>query len=423
LIPFERHLKTLNIFDLVEYSNNDKSTFKITEPNYKAQFDDLFTKLKKEDIIRLVEHVTQKEGSDPSGRTYTAPAVLSYIVTQCSKEIPEDADETKFFSFEAHNELAERLVAELQKKAEDFPTQLMHATRFLSECFEADQEYKQAARTLNAFKFDGYRTVVEASAQDKMRWYVDTARFYLQADDAASASQSIKRAHAFLAEIEKDGQTFLVFKTICARVQDAERNFLGAAREYWRLSQYYGKVPESALLDALKNAVTCAILAAAGPDRTRILSLLYADDRASQLPNFQMLERMLKERVIRAGEVEKFEKLLASHQKATDGDGNTVLSKAIMEHNMRAASKIYHNITFTELGVLLDISALKAEALARKMIEGQQMEGTIDQVEGVIEFEDRTGSLLTWDQQINNTCLQVNDILDNIGKKHPQYEY
>ena len=32
---------------------------------------------------------------------------------------------------------------------------------------------------------------------------------------------------------------------------------------------------------------------------------------------------------------------------------------------------------------------IQAEALARKMIEGGQMEGTIDQAEGVIEFEDR----------------------------------
>ena len=88
----------------------------------------------------------------------------------------------------------------------------MHATRFLSECYEADRDYKQAARTLNSFKFDSYRTAVETSPQEKMKWFVDTARFFLQADDTVSASQSIKRAHAFLPEIEKDGETFLVFK-------------------------------------------------------------------------------------------------------------------------------------------------------------------------------------------------------------------
>jgi len=268
---------------------------------------------------------------------------------------------------------------------------------------------------------------VKATPSEKLRWWVDATSFFLAAEDTGSASQTIKKAHVFVNEVDrfkKENEKLLVeFRTCHARVQDAERNFIGAAREYARLSQLFGQQAEGFLLEALKYAVTCAILAPAGPDRTRILATLYADVRSSQLPNFGMLEKMFKERIIRTPEVQKFEKLLAPHQNAQITDGRTVLTKAIMEHNMLAASKIYHNITFVELGGLLGMSATKAEAMARKMIENRQMEGTIDQVEGVIEFADLSGSLQAWDKQINSTCVAVNDVLENISRKHPQYEF
>jgi hypothetical protein len=82
-----------------------------------------------------------------------------------------------------------------------------------------------------------------------------------------------------------------------------------------------------------------------------------------------------------------------------------------MGHNMLAVSRIYNNITLIELGNLLGTSAAKArrtmrtervararsftcsiagqaEELARSMIEAKQMTGTIDQVEGLLEFKD-----------------------------------
>jgi len=52
------------------------------------------------------------------------------------------------------------------------------------------------------------------------------------------------------------------------------------------------------------------------------------------------------------------------------------------------------------------------------------MNGVIDQVEGIIEFseEESAGVLTTWDGQIQDTCLMINAILDNITKKYPTYK-
>jgi len=58
------------------------------------------------------------------------------------------------------------------------------------------------------------------------------------------------------------------------------------------------------------------------------------------------------------------------------------------------------------------------------MIERKQIEGTIDQVQGIIDFSsDRAGSLQAWDKQINNLCTTVNDVLESISRKHPLYKY
>jgi COP9 signalosome complex subunit 4 len=42
----------------------------------------------------------------------------------------------------------------------------------------------------------------------------------------------------------------------------------------------------------LERAVTCAILASAGPQRSRMLATLYKDDRTHKLPVFGVLKKM-----------------------------------------------------------------------------------------------------------------------------------
>jgi len=92
---------------------------------------------------------------------------------------------------------------------------------------------------------------------------------------------------------------------------------------------------------------------------------------------------------------------------------------------MLAASKIYNNIKLSELGSLLCIGTAAAEQLAATMIEQGRMHGTLDQVEGILEFDEAGagGSLTTWDGQIQDACLMVNSILESVSKKHPAYRY
>ena len=94
----------------------------------------------------------------------------------------------------------------------------------------------------------------------------------------------------------------------------------------------------------------------------------------------------LQEQIVRPQDVAKFEKLLQEHQNAVTKNGLTVLQNAIIEHNLFAASKIYNNIRIDELARLLNISPRQTEEIAASMIEQRRLNGTIDQVAGIIEF-------------------------------------
>ena len=42
--------------------------------------------------------------------------------------------------------------------------------------------------------------------------------------------------------------------------------------------------------------------------------------------------------------------------------GSTIVDRAVIEHNLLSASKLYNNISFTELGALLEIPPAKVSA-------------------------------------------------------------
>ena len=204
-------------------------------------------------------------------------------------------------------------------------------------------------------------------------------------------------------------------------------------------------------------AVTCAVLAPAGPNRSRVLASLYRDERSAELPTYNILSKMFLDHILRPAEVKEFEGTLKSHQLAriaissndqlasaiddgptsvnepntsTRTGPSTVLDRAVMEHNLLASSNIYNNITFRGLGALLDLTPGAAETMARKMIEQGRLRGSIDQVDQLIWFEERveddaqgkagglgdveqvtedTGAPFTkrWDNQIRMTAANV----------------
>ena len=219
--------------------------------------------------------------------------------------------------------------------------------------------------------------------------YVKIAECHLEKFDIAEADGAVQKAGSVLEQIDVEQHQSLIlrYKSTYARVLDANRKFLQAAGRYYDLSQAHDLVTPDELLLLLGRAVTCAILAPTGVHRQRVLGLVYNDQRLSQLDsitNFQthsnILRKMYKNQVLRPSELTAFEASLADHQRAITSDGNTIVQRAVLEHNMVAASYLYNTIYFSELGALLGVTKQKAEKLASKMIIDGKLNGNIDQV-------------------------------------------
>jgi COP9 signalosome complex subunit 4 len=244
----------------------------------------------------------------------------------------------------------------------------------------------------------------------------------LEDDDAVNAEAFINKA-SFLVTNSRHEVLNLQYKVCYARVLDLKRKFLEAALRYYEISQIEQRqigeeeIDENALEQALSGAITCTILAGAGPQRSRVLATLYKDERCSKLKIYPILQKVYLERILRKPEIDAFAEELKPHQKALLPDRSTVLDRAMIQHNLLSASKLYTNISFDELGTLLGIDPLKAEKIASGMIYEDRMGGSIDQVEAVIHFDDDTEELQQWDQQIAGLCQALNDILDSMSSK------
>lgn len=148
--------------------------------------------------------------------------------------------------------------------------------------------------------------------------------------------------------------------------------------------------------------------------------MLIKDERIRRFEtHLPVLEKMLMDRILSKSEVKAFEQTLEPHQKAILSDGSSVLDRAVIEHNVLAASKIYNSVSFEELSRLLSIDITQTERISLKMIKENRLKGSVDQVSGFISFSDGDSVLLELDSRIRDFCLQVDDVIANIGKQFP----
>ncbi|XP_063698827.1 COP9 signalosome complex subunit 4 [Culicoides brevitarsis] len=298
----------------------------------------------------------------------------------------------------------------VQPRVISFEEQVASIRQNLSQIYEREENWKEAANVLGQIPLETGQK--QYTTDYKLETYLKIARLYLEDDDPVNAEGFINRASMLQAET-KNEQLQVMYKVCYARVLDYRRKFIEAAQRYNELS-YRTIVEENERMTALKKALICTVLASAGQQRSRMLATLFKDERCQQLPTYGILEKMYLDRIIRRSELQDFEALLQDHQKAVTVDGSTILDRAVFEHNLLSASKLYNNITFEELGALLEIAPAKAERIASQMITEERMNGYIDQIDGIVHFETRE-SLPQWDKNIQSLCYQVNGIIEKIG--------
>ncbi|KAK1690788.1 PCI domain-containing protein [Colletotrichum godetiae] len=323
-------------------------------------------------------------------------------------------------------------LAQLATQPSSFLDQAASVRELVAEAHESVEDFLDAANVLAEIPLDGSQRKV--TNDDKARVWVRIARNYLEVDDTTAAETYVNKLKNIMHTVQ-DRDLDLHFKLSQARILDSKRDFLGASGRYHEIS-VSPAIAEEERLHTLGMAVKCAILAPAGPMRSRALGRLYKDERSAGLDEHGMLEKMFFDRLLAPEEVDKFAQGLQPHQLATTADGSTVLAKAVVEHNLLGASRLYRNIGFEALGSLLGLDAEKAEETTARMIEQGRLLGRIDQLDEVIWFEGGEASgkkgsgraevvvgkeMRRWDANVQSVAEEVENVTNALQKQFPEF--
>ncbi|ESZ89876.1 putative COP9 signalosome complex subunit 4 [Sclerotinia borealis F-4128] len=333
---------------------------------------------------------------------------------------------------EAKIKVGQHALSTLGEQASSFEEQNAQIRDLMATAYESDEDNLAAAQILAGIVLESSQRKV--TNEEKVRCWIRITRNYLEVDDTSLAEQYLNKAKNVIYTVS-DRDLNLHFQLSQARIHDARRNFLAAAQGYQDIS-FLPVIAEEERLHTLSMAIKCAVLAPAGPLRSRALGRLYKDERAAGLDEFGILEKMFLDRLLSPEEVSKFAEGLAPHQLAKTQDGTTVLQRAVVEHNLRAASRLYNNIRFEALGDILDLDGDKAEETTASMIEQGRLLGRIDQVERVIWFEggEATGEkgsgraegivgreLRRWDANVQGLAEEVEKVTSELQLIYPDF--
>lgn len=312
----------------------------------------------------------------------------------------------------------------LQSQTASFEEQDATVREILAEGYEAEEEWSKAAEALQGIQLDSTQRNVTDLV--KAQTWIRIVRCYLEDDDnvkAESALNKIKNSTGALQVLQDSPELQLHYQLAQARILDSRRDFLNASAEYLKVS-FSRAVAEEDRLQALSAAIKTAVLAPAGPQRNRTLGRLYKDERSTDTQEHGILEKMFLDRLLSQQEVDTFAASLAEHQLAITADGSTVLSKAVTEHNLLAASKLYDNISTAALADILGLkdskdetAAERAEDYAARMIEQGRLRAEIDQIDLVIRFEALPGLPFTGDvKDLRLYDLAVQGLVEDVER-------
>ena len=384
----------------------------------------------------LLDHIVSK--SEPPHLTSDLTAWIDSVlgdslsIVTARPLISSIVDTLKSISkSETRIEVGTHALQALQPRVVSFEEQDAMIRGIVADAYQDQEEYIEAAKMLQGIQLESSQRKI--SDDSRVRTWLRICRLYLEEDDTTSAESYLNRAKNLVHKVE-DRELNLQFQLSQARILDARRRFLDASSAYHSFS-FSLELDEEERIRALSSAIICAVLAPAGPQRSRALAKLYKDERTPQVAEFGILEKIFLDRLLSTVEVAKFAGNLAPHQLAQTADGSTVLAKAVTEHNLLSASRLYNNIGVQELGVLLGLDAEKAEEYAARMLEQGRLTGRIDQIDGVIFFDGAEGSgentvvgqadkavgrdLRKWDLKIQGVAEEVERVASMLQAQFP----
>ncbi|KAI6238689.1 COP9 signalosome complex subunit 4 [Aphelenchoides fujianensis] len=285
-----------------------------------------------------------------------------------------------------------------------------------AEALEAAGSLREALAVLVNVSFESTQRTF--SDELKMEVYLKAADLFVKLDDIPGAEQQVTRASMLQTSVQDD-DLLTKYKSLYAVVLDRNSRFAEAATRYYELS-YKPQLTPGEKQEVLQHALTCTLLAPPGTPKNRMLKNVFKDERCHQLVGYSVIKAMFLERLIKPAELTNFEAVLRPHQRQVDSDGTSTLQRAVLEHNILAASRLYKNITFDSLSQLLGISADQAERTIGRLITTNCLAATVDQLENIVLFDEGSPNE-QWNAYVLSVCDQTNRVSELLAKKHAEW--
>ena len=233
------------------------------------------------------------------------------------------AENCKSMAKDALVEVCTHSIAEIKDKGGVYDEVDYIMKTELFDYYSGCAEFLDAAQILAAVNVESPNKVLTAT--EKVDLLIKVAECYLMLKETIEAEVFTNKASQYMNDVDSSNLPLqLRYRAVVAQVYDGNRKFLEASLKYYELSKFTdsGIVAED-LLQLLGKATTCAVLSKTGPQRTRVLGLLYNDARLPQLddtPPFcshsNVLRKMFREFILQADELVQFEDSLEVHQRA-----------------------------------------------------------------------------------------------------------
>ncbi|CAH8626618.1 unnamed protein product [Heterobilharzia americana] len=337
------------------------------------------------------------------------------------------------------------ILSRMQLRNIAFESQLVELRDSLAKRLEAVGNLREAANVLAEIPLESGQRVYGVNY--KLDIYMRIAEYCLKTHQIHEAEIFVNRAS--LLQLECQNQQLLIrYKKAYALLLDLKQKFIEAGHRYAELSIRFPCLDDSERLDFLERALAAALLSGASQQRARLLATLYKDERCQTFDAYPVLENMFMGRLINRSSLSILEPLIIKHyphllQSSSQVDteaANTedtslklssppsndcsvqkLLERALIEHNVLAISLIYNNISLESLGLLLEIPTNEAESVAAQMISEERLVGKLDQIDGVVHFENQDTDVSSWSVQIQSLCTAVNRIVEGIESAHPDW--
>ncbi|CAM9021485.1 unnamed protein product [Wickerhamomyces anomalus] len=298
---------------------------------------------------------------------------------------------------------------------------LMKTILNLTSIYESHDQYSKALDTLKTLQIDSLvQDFEDLLSFQKFKVEVNTriAKDSLKIDDFENAEAYISRISPILSELESNGVDDLILNTYKISVETMVKvgKWSDAATKLLILDKEQFDIP----------TLKYAILSQHDSLKARLLNNIVESSHILQnvldTPLSIIFEKMYDQRIIYYDDfLQVLEYYLETNDLGLSKDYiSQALSKALVENNLIAASKIYDNCSVKNFAEILQLDEAYVEEIAANMIRDQRLDALIDDINIVIEFNSQKRSpLKEWHGHMIESCTILDKIVDKISQTKP----